>query len=333
MDYFLKLCGRQELGSVAGGGAPRRGRYLLVSQDPRALSFFPPLSSAVKNDFCALPCIPLYLDRPEKIYLNFVYHNDKFHGSAAAHPRNEYRLYLSREMEGGALRFREGDIVLFRKGGGDGEEAPSPLYVDHVPKGSGALYDLCRKAVEGSDIRGGYAVRRGALEPFERKVKAYSGEISAISVDEGLLQNLKAAPFREKIEGLFNRVMFRDFLLAGYEERCAVSRAVIRYRDLINIEAAHIVPRSQNGSYLPGNGLMLSRDLHWAFDKGFFSVSDEFAVIVHPKSDSAFLAAFEGKRLFLPVEPFFRPDLRNIRWHREHVYGLFCSGERFGGAK
>jgi len=65
---------------------------------------------------------------------------------------------------------------------------------------------------------------------------------------------------------LFNSVSFHDFVLMGYKHQCAVTRRVIRYRHYMNLEAAHIWPRSHDGLYLPCNGIALCRDMHWAFD-------------------------------------------------------------------
>lgn len=46
----------------------------------------------------------------------------------------------------------------------------------------------------------------------------------------------------------------------------------------MNLEAAHIWPRSHKGLYLPSNGIALCRDMHWAFDKGMFTVDDNLTV-------------------------------------------------------
>ena len=109
MKYYLKKCGFQELGSVRDG-KPQRGRYLLTSMNKEVLAMFPPLSETQLNDSAILPVIPLYSGK--KVYCNFVYHNDKFHGSTAAHPRNEYRLYLNKELEEQILLFSENDIII-----------------------------------------------------------------------------------------------------------------------------------------------------------------------------------------------------------------------------
>lgn len=35
------------------------------------------------------------------------------------------------------------------------------------------------------------------------------------------------------------------------------------------------------------------------------------------------LAPYDGKRIFVPANPFFRPDIASVRWHREHVFEHF----------
>lgn len=64
---------------------------------------------------------------------------------------------------------------------------------------------------------------------------------------------------------------------------------VIQYKSFMNLEAAHIWPRSHKGLYLPSNGIALCRDMHWAFDKGMFTIGDDFKVIVHPDVESDYL--------------------------------------------
>ena len=48
------------------------------------------------------------------------------------------------------------------------------------------------------------------------------------------------------------------------------------------MEAAHIKPKSHGGLYLPNNGMALCRDLHWAFDKGFFTIDDDYDYVIVP---------------------------------------------------
>ena len=79
---------------------------------------------------------------------------------------------------------------------------------------------------------------------------------------------------------------------------------------------------------MPNNGLALCRDLHWAFDKGFFTLDDNLCVKVHPSIESDYLQSFNNHIIRVPANPFFVPDLENIRYHRDEVYGLFLTTGR-----
>lgn len=325
MQYYIKRCGRQELGSVDADGHPHRGRYLLTSKNKDVLGFFPILSEQQLNDFAPVGIIPLY--EPDRtVYCNFVYHNDKYHNSTAVHPRDEYRLYLNLELEGGQYRFKEGDYLIFRRV----TEEDGKLYLYHVTSDQSNLVDFCDRQIKHSSIRGGYALCNDPISAVEDSISTAIDTSQTILVDEVLQKRLQQTLttehtlFTEQMSSLFkSQSMFRDFVAVGYEGKCAITRKVIRYHDLMNIEAAHIRPRAHNGNSLPSNGMMLSRDFHWAFDKGFFTLTDDFRIRVHSDVDSDFLSPYDGQKIFLPSNTFFQPSLENIRWHREHVYGLF----------
>lgn len=71
------------------------------------------------------------------------------------------------------------------------------------------------------------------------------------------------------------------------------------------------------------NGIALCRDMHWAFDKGMFTIGDDFKVIVHPDVESDYLQQYNNKSLYIPENAFFRPDINNLHYHQTHIYGLF----------
>lgn len=50
--------------------------------------------------------------------------------------------------------------------------------------------------------------------------------------------------------------------------------------------------------------------------------------MVHPKATSDYLRSFDGKKIRLPQNPFFIPDLNNVKYHRDNVYGLFLTTGR-----
>ncbi len=322
MKYYLKKCGFQELGSVRNC-KPQRGRYLLTSMSKEVLEMFPPLSETQLNDSAILPIVPLYSGK--KVYCNYVYHNDKYHNSTAAHPRNEYRIYLNQELEEHQLLFYVDDIIIMRTTEiTEDEETQTIYYLDYIRNNGSALYEKLNRIIADYPINGGYGIFEGNIPEFEEKVKKLAKPDDCEIVIDDTVTN-KIATSVDNMASLFNAVSFRDFIMVGYDNLCAITGTVIKYESYMNLEAAHIKPKSHGGLFLPNNGMALCRDLHWAFDKGFFTLDDDLKVVVHPKIESEYLNSFNGKRIRIPSNQFFVPDLDNVRYHRENVYGLFLT--------
>ena len=325
--YYLKKCGFQELGSIGDDGKINRGRYLLTSMNINVLKVFPSLTTTQKNDFALLPIIPLYSGI--KVYCNFVYHNDKFHNSTATQPRNEYRLYLNNALEVGQRYFETGDIMIIRKDEClDVEECKTVYPMDLIKDKTSDLYKYLDKIISDSTIRGGYGLYDGTIPAFEDKYNQVMlrGEPN-VEIDDSVTKRVTEAS-TDAISSLFNASNFRDFVMVGYENLCAITGTVIKYESYMNLEAAHIKPKSHGGLFLPNNGIALCRDIHWAFDKGFLSLNDNCEVMVHSKTTSDYLHSFNGQKIRTPTNPFFVPDITNIRYHRENVYGLFLTTGR-----
>ncbi len=328
MRYYLKRCGYQELGSIKNG-RPQRGRYLLTSMD--TLDFFPPLSTAQRNDSALLPIIPLYLGK--KVYCSYVYHNDKFHDSTATHPRNEYRIYLNKQIEDNQFLFEVDDIVIIREETlEDNDESQLVFLLDIVKDKHSELYSKLNNKIDSSSIRGAYGVYEGTISEFEHKVETLieKAEVSVL-IDDSVTERIKKIEKTERntLDSLFTPVSFRDFVMVGYETLCAITETVIRYENYYNLEAAHIKPKSHGGLFLPNNGIALCRDMHWAFDKGFITINKKnYTVVVHDKTESKLLCSFNGKPIRIPKDPFFRPAIENIEYHNENIFGLFLTSGR-----
>ena len=119
---------------------------------------------------------------------------------------------------------------------------------------------------------------------------------------------------------------FRQRVLGFYDWQCAVSR-----RRLVSplspttagIDAAHIVPVKYDGSDHPANGIPLTKELHWAFDRGMLGISEDRNVIV-PQSvaeipGNEFLASLQGNALLEASEPNARALDEAFAWHRTNV--------------
>ena len=332
MRYYIKRLGSQELGSVRDGRA-QRGRYIYISKDDRVLDFFPPLSRTVLNDSSVIPIVPLYSDHLQKIYCNFVYHNDRFQLDGGT--RNEYRIYCNSALEEGTMLFQSGDILIFREGRtsqlNTGEltaaiEDTKLYFLYRCSDHTSQVYNFCNGCLQNSEIRGGaHAVFEGEIADVEQRISEFAS--TPATQIETVIDNTVTARAQngvtDNMAHLFNSNSFRDFVMCGYEYKCAITGNVIGYGSFYNLEAAHIWPRSHQGLYMPSNGIALCRDMHWAFDKGLFTVDDTLKVLVHPDVQSEYLQQYNHKQIFIPANQFFRPDINNLHYHQSNVYGLF----------
>ena len=315
--FYLKKLGHNELGSVAEGRA-HRGRFLLISKKAIAEGFFPTLSTVQTNDNAILPVININLNK--KVYCNFVYHNDKI-TKKLPYGRDEYRFYLNNDMENNELFFEKDDIVIFMTRTNVNENEFEKVYfVKKISKES-EQYEFVDKILEENKIGGGHALFNGDIFNLEQEIIEYDLSNAKTEISNQVIDQINDSA--KNIEDLFTTSSFRDFVMTGYCRKCAITGISIEYEELLNLEAAHIKPRAHGEINLPSNGIAMSRDMHWAFDKGFFTINDDYTIKVHEDVKSKYLNQFNGKRIFLPENDFFRPNKDFLKYHREFIYGMF----------
>lgn len=118
---------------------------------------------------------------------------------------------------------------------------------------------------------------------------------------------------------------FRNTVIPAYDFTCALTGyRVSTMRESI-VDAAHIHQFGRGGGNDPRNGIALCKNAHWLFDRGLWSLTDDYRVIV-TKDDflesgpEAFqLRKMVDKVIGLPRQEHLRPDPRYLAWHREHV--------------
>lgn len=128
---------------------------------------------------------------------------------------------------------------------------------------------------------------------------------------------------------------FRQAVIEAYDYRCAVCGMKINSPNKMiwEVEAAHIVPHSSKGKDDILNGLSLCHLHHWAFDVGWFSLFDDYTVVVSSAHNSLqpdygklenykFITALTNPNLkiSLPSSENIYPHLNSIRWHRENIF-------------
>lgn len=119
---------------------------------------------------------------------------------------------------------------------------------------------------------------------------------------------------------------FRDAVLAAYGDQCAVCGLNIRlYGQPIAVEAAHIHWLKDAGPWEVRNGLALCVLHHRLFDRGAFTVLQDYHVVVAAQVDGTgtrdALTRFKGQPLrVLPTHNEHRPHEQYLSWHAREVF-------------
>lgn len=114
-------------------------------------------------------------------------------------------------------------------------------------------------------------------------------------------------------------------VLPAYDYTCALYKfRMIGVDGSTPLDAAHIHQFKRGGSNHPTNGLALSKTAHWLFDRGFWSIKDDYSVIVNEaKFEESgehlyLLKPRSGSQILIPSNSYFHPSADCLRWHRNH---------------
>jgi putative restriction endonuclease len=117
---------------------------------------------------------------------------------------------------------------------------------------------------------------------------------------------------------------FRARVLEGYDCRCALTGLkFINGGGRVEAEAAHIRSVEADGPDIITNGIALSGTVHWMFDRGLISLSDDLEILLSRKiNDLAGVRKIINPdfRARLPKKSEWRPHPRYLSWHREHCF-------------
>ena len=112
-------------------------------------------------------------------------------------------------------------------------------------------------------------------------------------------------------------------VLPAYDFTCALTRyRMVSIDGTTAVDAAHIQQFKRGGPNSPTNGLALSKTAHWLFDRGFWSIGDDYRVLVHGKrfdeaGDAVHLLKPRAESpILLPRNPSLCPDRAYLAWHR-----------------
>jgi putative restriction endonuclease len=117
---------------------------------------------------------------------------------------------------------------------------------------------------------------------------------------------------------------FRRRIVEAYEARCAVTGLrLINGGGRAEVEAAHIRPVEHGGPDIVTNGIALSGTVHWMFDRGLISLSDELEILVSRHvNDPSEIHNMINRNGFAnkPVRNTDRPHPAFLAWHRENCF-------------
>lgn len=119
---------------------------------------------------------------------------------------------------------------------------------------------------------------------------------------------------------------FSKTIMRLYDYTCAACHyRIITENGESCVDAAHIFPFSESKDDSIGNGVSLCKLHHWAFDRGLFSIKEDYKMIVastfsESGNDNFSLHNLQSKPILLPKEKPFRPSVSMLRWHRENKF-------------
>jgi putative restriction endonuclease len=134
--------------------------------------------------------------------------------------------------------------------------------------------------------------------------------------------------FRETPDERKRDARFSFRVLPACDFTCSLTRyRMVAVDGKTAVDAAHIHQFKRGGPNHPANGIALSKTAHWLFDRGFWSISDDYRVLM--KSDRFDEAGDAGHLLkprlrqpaLLPRNKSYWPGREFLAWHR-HEHGF-----------
>lgn len=112
---------------------------------------------------------------------------------------------------------------------------------------------------------------------------------------------------------------FRKRVLDVYDRRCALTgMQLINGGGRAEAQAAHIMSVESGGPDTVANGIALSGTVHWMFDRGLISLSDEGDILLSGKIndiEGVTKLIHRDRRARLPDNQNLRPNARFLAWH------------------
>jgi putative restriction endonuclease len=120
---------------------------------------------------------------------------------------------------------------------------------------------------------------------------------------------------------------FRVTVVTQYRFTCALTGYGLHTQQgHALVEAAHIHQFAKSKNNNADNGLALSRDAHWMFDRGLWTISETNRIIVADEifkewgPESEWLKVRHNQQPIYQKDAHLRPSPKHLNWHRNNVF-------------
>jgi predicted RNA-binding protein with RPS1 domain len=144
-----------------------------------------------------------------------------------------------------------------------------------------------------------------------------------LSAERNPLIDLLAVREQGKSGGYQRDNEFRRIVLEAYDFTCCICAERYCIGSASPMEAAHIIPRSKRGAEILANSLCFCPVHHWAFDRGFITIDQDYNIrtcedILSLRQENNWLGKSDGQKAHLP--DVLKPELKALAWHNENVF-------------
>lgn len=119
---------------------------------------------------------------------------------------------------------------------------------------------------------------------------------------------------------------FRRVITSIYEHRCAVCRLqVLDTNSQGIVDGAHIKPFAEFRDNRIVNGLSLCKNHHWAFDRGWFGIDQDYRIVISPNlyedaPNGGAMQTLHSREIILPKLSQYVPSKPALEWHINHKF-------------
>jgi putative restriction endonuclease len=136
-----------------------------------------------------------------------------------------------------------------------------------------------------------------------------------VPFERSIVQQIVNRPFRDHA--------FAEVVKAAYNKTCAFTGLrIINGGGRPEVQAAHIRPVNAHGPDSVRNGIALCGTVHWMFDRGLISLTDDYKIIkaCHKIPEAMNRLLLPSGQMSLPDRQDYFPGAQYLQYHRECIF-------------